>query len=336
LNRVRFTGAGIRQPLTIDVTAVPVTSPANVIVRYENASDFTAGQRNAIAAAAQRLRTLLRSTPSPLSLRTGSTPCVNLSTPPIDEIITNPIVYVYARDFSTDPAFKNASRADAIGDACWVRIGGADRRTLIGGIVFNRSLLSMRERAGAIDEVALHEMLHALGMGSSWRALPEVGWVDLVQGRGTSDPRYVGAASVTAFGGIAGNRIGAVPVPVEGGAVEGSSESHWRESMFGEEIMTPTYPGVGWVPAPVSAVTVMSLADLGWDVDPVSADRFALGDVAAGVAADSPAGALRNMMRSLHVSSPNVESWCAVGRVRRGTVRGLDTRTGAVRRIAMK
>ena len=52
------------------------------------------------------------------------------------------------------------------------------------------------------------------------------------------------------------------------------ADSHWRESVFGHELMTPIL-NVGQE-QPLSAVTIQSLADLGYGVDLSHAESFSL------------------------------------------------------------
>lgn len=49
----------------------------------------------------------------------------------------------------------------------------------------------------------------------------------------------------------------------------GSRDSHWRESVFGNELMSPFISGSN---NPISRVTVASLADLGYTVNMNAAD----------------------------------------------------------------
>jgi hypothetical protein len=55
--------------------------------------------------------------------------------------------------------------------------------------------------------------------------------------------------------------------------VPGTSDAHWRESVFGNELMTG-YANVGGMP--FSAMTVGSLGDIGYLVNPFAADPYAL------------------------------------------------------------
>lgn len=103
---------------------------------------------------------------------------------------------------------------------------------------------------GLWEETVLHEMLHCLGFGTLWAAK------GLVSGNG-----YVGPAGVAAYAAMGG--AGPVPVEMEGGP--GTAGLHWSEAAFGAELMT------GWIEAgasPLSALTLASLADLGYVLAP--------------------------------------------------------------------
>ena len=126
-------------------------------------------------------------------------------------------------------------------------------------------------------QVLLHEMGHALGFGI-WHefsllrnpALDRIG----EEVRPSPDTHFVGPLAVAAFNEAGGSshRGGKVPVANVGGA--GRADSHWRESVFGHELMTPILT-VGQE-QPLSAVTIQSLADLGYGVDVSHAESFSL------------------------------------------------------------
>jgi hypothetical protein len=118
-----------------------------------------------------------------------------------------------------------------------------------------------------IRTVMTHELLHVLGFGTMWRDP----YVNLLANAGTSDPFFVGASGRSGFIDDGGWSYSGLPVPVENLGGAGTAGSHWRLSVFGEELMT------GWLTSgtsPLSRTTVMSLADLGYQVDPTRADAF--------------------------------------------------------------
>ena len=63
-------------------------------------------------------------------------------------------------------------------------------------------------------------------------------------------------------------------MPVHNSGGSGSADGHWRESVFDNELMSP-YLSSGQT-EPLSAITVQSLADMGYVVDVSQADSFTL------------------------------------------------------------
>ena len=113
--------------------------------------------------------------------------------------------------------------------------------------------------------IIAHEIGHVLGFGSLWKAL------ELVEGAGTADPRFIGAGAVAewqALGGEGG-------VPLEDGGGDGTAEVHWEEDVFRHERMTGYSAPLGIV-QPMSAVSVASMGDIGYTVDLSAADPFIL------------------------------------------------------------
>jgi hypothetical protein len=133
-----------------------------------------------------------------------------------------------------------------------------------GTMEFDTADLVSLESSGQLYEVVLHEMGHVLGIGTIWQQL------GLLTGAGTTNPRFTGAQATAAYNALFGTN--ATSVPVEGLPSEaGSRDSHWRESVFGAELMTPYISGAG---NPISRVTVASLADLGYTVNLAAADAY--------------------------------------------------------------
>jgi len=91
-------------------------------------------------------------------------------------------------------------------------------------------------------------------------------------GAGTSNPRYVGQQGLAAYNAITSGTATGVPVENTGGS--GTRDAHWRESVFGNELMTGFVgPGTNM---PLSRLTVGSLADLGYSVNFAAADPYTL------------------------------------------------------------
>ena len=125
---------------------------------------------------------------------------------------------------------------------------------------------------------ALHEMGHALGFGTyPWTAQ------DLLQdpSRGpfgtlvtpSPDTYFSGAKAIAAFDAAGGTSYTDNKVPVENASLNASSrDSHWRQSVMQTELMTPGSSSS----APLSAITIQAMADLGYTVDVTQADTYTL------------------------------------------------------------
>jgi Leishmanolysin/Bacterial Ig-like domain (group 1)/Bacterial Ig-like domain (group 2) len=155
---------------------------------------------------------------------------------------------------------------------CFIRIPG--NLPVMGAMRFDKADLEDIEASGLLSTVILHEMGHVLGFGTLWdtflvdSSLTTDGQV--IEG---ADPHFTGPRALTAFDLIGGSTYARGKVPVEDEGGEGTADSHWRESVFGNELMT------GFVSDghnPLSRVTAASLADLGFLVDEAGADAFAL------------------------------------------------------------
>ena len=99
---------------------------------------------------------------------------------------------------------------------------------------------SVYQAAGLLDDIALHEILHALGFGTLWDSL------GLIDGIGTATAAFNGAFANAAYSGTE-------LIALDGGA-------HWDEAVFGNELMTGQIDGDN----ELSYMTIASLGDLGY------------------------------------------------------------------------
>ena len=131
--------------------------------------------------------------------------------------------------------------------------------------------LDQLQTAGLLQPVILHEMGHVLGYGTIWPDLNLL--ADATPPPGT-DPHFTGTQATAAFNAVGGQSyVAGLKVPVENTGGVGTADAHWRESVFGNELMT------GFVDAgvnPLSRVTVASMADLGYSVNLADADPYTL------------------------------------------------------------
>lgn len=135
-----------------------------------------------------------------------------------------------------------------------------------GQMEFDRSDLARMEGDGSLQSVIVHEMGHVLGLGTLWKHK------GLLQGSGTANPVFTGKLAMREFGILEGSNK-PLPVPVENTGGSGTRDGHWRESVFGSELMTGFLdPGKN----PLSRLTIAALQDMGYQISFNTADPYAL------------------------------------------------------------
>ncbi|OUM04445.1 leishmanolysin-related zinc metalloendopeptidase [Variovorax sp. JS1663] len=135
---------------------------------------------------------------------------------------------------------------------------------------FDTADLAQMQADGTLVDVITHEMGHVIGIGTIWSRK------GLLTGSGGVNPRFTGAGAKKEFGALKG--IGPTAVPVENTGGSGTANSHWRETVFKNELMS------GFIAAPnnpLSRLTVASLQDLGYVVDLSAAEPYALPNLQA-------------------------------------------------------
>ena len=141
---------------------------------------------------------------------------------------------------------------------------GGSQLPFHGIMEFDTADLAALEAAGTFFHVILHEMGHVLGIGGFWERF------GLVTGKGTSNPRFTGPQALAEYNAIFG--LSATGVPLENTGGPGTRDVHWRESLFGHELMT------GFIeqapPMPISRITVGALQDIGYTVNLNAADNY--------------------------------------------------------------
>ncbi|MGB3438981.1 MAG: leishmanolysin-related zinc metalloendopeptidase [Actinophytocola sp.] len=212
------------------------TTPFTITVRFTGG--LTRTQQDAFVAAADRWARVI----------VGDLPDVELD----GEVIDDVLVLASGEDIDGE--------GNVLGMAgpTHVRVGGAPCR---GEMRFDSADLAAMERDGILIDVITHEMGHVLGIGTLWEGL--------VQDASGADPRYTGRVAMVEYGRLTGSNPEAVPVEDEGGP--GSRGSHWRESVFRNELMSS---GIGGVNNPISRLTVACLIDLGYQVDLDAAEPY--------------------------------------------------------------
>ena len=154
---------------------------------------------------------------------------------------------------------------------CWIR--DPSNLTIMGSMQFDTDDLEVLEAEGILSNVILHEMGHVLGIGTLWETQGLLADPSQPPTNG-ADPHFTGPQAIAAFDNVGGVAyIAGAKVPVENTGGPGTADSHWRESVLDDELMTGF---IGTGTSPLSIVTLASLADQGYEVDQTKADAFTL------------------------------------------------------------
>jgi len=151
---------------------------------------------------------------------------------------------------------------------CMIRDDGAPL-PFAGIMYFDVADLMRFAEQERLEEIVLHEMGHVLGIGSLWEPL------ELLQdpsfGQGGADTAFSGAAALAEFDSMGGSDYEGSKVPVENNGGQGVANGHWRESVFGNELMTPYLSNLDGI---LSTLTIASLEDLGYEVSYAAAAAY--------------------------------------------------------------
>lgn len=256
---------------TVLVIVVPPPAPGyQITFRLAEGTTLTAGQRTAIEDAIIKMEGIVIGDIPDLPVSFGAGAC-GPGMPVLDETVDDLLIYL-----SVVPIDGPGGTLGAAGP-CWVRDPGF--LPAVGFMFFDSADMAQLEALGLVDEVLLHEAMHIMGFGTIWSAPGLEFLEDPTTGPGGAegnDTYFSGPeanAQFLAIGG--GSYTGGNVVPVEndhqiyGG---GSLDSHWRESVFAHELMTPSI-GPGFL-NPLSVVTVGQFEDLGYSVDYAAADAY--------------------------------------------------------------
>ncbi|OLZ48494.1 peptidase [Streptomyces amritsarensis] len=145
---------------------------------------------------------------------------------------------------------------------------------------FDKADLGQMEDDGSLLDVITHEMGHCLGIsGFIWSTFDLLkDWPPVIR---PGNPTFVGPGAMAEFGILRGAGQ-PLPVPVANVGGPGSAGSHWRERVFGHELMSPNIAAAG---NPLSRLTAASLGDIGYEVDLDGAEPYELPDLMAIAAA---------------------------------------------------
>src|SRR5512146_16977 len=259
-NPVTFTATGAAAAYHIDVRFPVATTPARQAV---------------FAAAATKWESLIFGDVPDVVFNSPNSSCGGTVSGTVDDIV------IFAVLDSIDGPGKILGQSSP----CLVRRGSL--LPVVGFMEFDTADVKGLETSGAFALVIEHEMGHVLGYGTIWSNL------NLLVGGGTSDSHFIGPQALAAFDRVGGQSFtSGSKVPVENcvgfpasACGSGTQDSHWRELVFNNELMT------GFIDTgtnPLSVVSTASMGDLGYLVNYAASDVYTVPVAAAAAAPAAP------------------------------------------------
>lgn len=240
-NNLSATAAGAT-PATFTATAVGSDFDIELVFQ----TSVTTSQRAAFESSVARWRRIITHDIGDVNVQTAANGC----TPAINAVINDVRIYV------TLEAIDGPGKVLGSAGPCFIQ--SESKLPIVGAMRFDTADLASLENNGRLEDVILHEMGHVLGVGSLWNTK------SLLVGGGGSDPFFTGSEAIARFNSVGGTAYTGSKVPVENTGGGGTADSHWRESVFNNELMT------GFInngPNPLSVITIGSLQDLGYTVN---------------------------------------------------------------------
>jgi len=281
----------VLQQLTASIGALSATASATVTTQYHAQLRFfgppiSSAYAVVFARAIARLNAEIvgQLTPVNLTNQNVAKDCDAAGVAPITETIGSVVIYA-AVDSMDGPGGIVASSGP-----CYVR--QSNKLTLVGTMLFDSADVPIAANNHQLDDVVFHEMQHVLGFGTLWTAVSPA----LSINGGTPQTAFIGEAAILACQqahGVASDCVPSIPLENLGGPA--SADSHWRHSIFGNELMTSSLAPAGQS-KPLSAMTIGSLADLGYQVNANVADPYSI--------PSSVAASMANLRASQRIETP--------------------------------
>jgi Leishmanolysin len=165
----------------------------------------------------------------------------------------------------------DAGSPDLLGQAgpCYFR--KTSFLTIVGTMAFVDNKMDGLLQANQLTDTVTHEMGHVLGIGTHWNNVPNIATgLSSDPTQCGANPEFIGSNAVREYRALGGT--GNIPIENQGGP--GTCDGHWKESIFGAELMTGVLND--GVPNPLSKITLGSMQDLGYSVDLSKANAYSI------------------------------------------------------------
>jgi len=230
-----------------------------ITVRYVDHTPPAAAVVGAFNQAAAKWQSIIVDSVGSVQVQLAAGAC-DSSQPAISERVKDLLILVHVREIS-----DTVPGQSILGESgpCLVRDPG--NIPVLGVMSLNSATLTSLAGSGLLNDVVKHELGHLLGFGTVWDL------DDLLRDSTTNNPWFSGTGAQAAFRSADPSYTNRI-VPVEAGGGAGTTLSHWRESVLTNELMTGFIDNPG--PNPLSAITIESMADLGYTVDVSQAEPW--------------------------------------------------------------
>ncbi|MEM7453019.1 MAG: leishmanolysin-related zinc metalloendopeptidase [Planctomycetota bacterium] len=221
-------------------------SPFQIDVRFNGG--ITDAQKEAFDVAAARWSQVIVSEFAPVELPNG-------------EVLDNLLIEASGEDIDGTGGILGSAGPQFLRPGSMLPVKGIMR--------FDSADLANMEANGSLVDVIIHEMGHVLGIGTIWGIKELLVGCDAPM---SANPVFLGEKAITEFAALT-EEGSDLPVPVANTGGSGTRCGHWRESIFGAELMT------GFINTgtnPLSRLTIASLEDLGYDVNYHAADPYSI------------------------------------------------------------
>lgn len=267
-------------------------------------TSVTAEQQTAFQDAAARLEKIVTGQLSTVAVNKSCNTGSGLV--PVNQTIGGLLILVSVQDLGSTGILAQSG-------PCLIR--SESHLPVVGTMTFNSRYLATLS-TDELHRTVLHEMLHVLGFGTMWGPTTTDGYgFDLLANAGKVGAGYTGFQALCGAKGQNSAPGTWTSVPVEdcvshptATCGSGTQDSHWRWAVFADELMT------GWItagPQPLSATTIASLHDLGYQVDLTQADAYAIPTAAAAHALEGAPAPIPLGDDLLHVQPVEVDEGVA-------------------------
>jgi hypothetical protein len=241
-------------PAVISVTAVdPPASEYHVVVRYlgEDPGEVV---KAAVDSASRFWQTAIIGNLLAVNIENYSPPA-NSVCGPVNELVDDMIVFVRVQTID--------GPGGVLGSAGPCLIRQASGIPVVGGMRLDAADLAVLAQNNNLVAVITHEMAHLLGFTAGIWSLAQQ---NLISGVGTADPHFLGVSAGRVFDWLRAGGLGYLGpiVPLENVGGAGTVNSHWRETVFTNELMT------GFINSghnPLSPLSITAFRDMGYVVN---------------------------------------------------------------------